>query len=121
MAVDVLKIEHLKTHFYLGTGLLSKMFGKRPRIVHAVDDVSLSIKKGSTFGLVGESGCGKSTLGRSIFRLVEPQAGKIRFHGENILALDAKGMQAFRKKAQLIFQDPYSCLNPSMTAGEIIA
>ena len=77
MAVDLIEIRNLKTHFYQGKGLLSKLFGEGLRTVHAVDGVSLSIKQGRTFGLVGESGCGKSTLGNSIFRLVEPIEGDI--------------------------------------------
>lgn len=119
--MNLLEIQGLKTHFYLNSGILDKVFGKPEKIVHAVDGVSFAIKKGSTFGLVGESGCGKSTLGESIFGLAKPQSGKILFKDEDILAADGKGMKNFREKAQLIFQDPYASLNPRMTAGEIIA
>ena len=100
---------------------MSKLFGQGLKTVHAVDGVSLSIKKGSTFGLVGESGCGKSTLGKTLFRLVEPQEGEIIFEGRDVVKMDRKDLRAYRQKAQIIFQDHYGCLNPRMTAGQIIA
>jgi oligopeptide/dipeptide ABC transporter ATP-binding protein len=100
---------------------LSKWFGQGLKIVHAVDDVSLPIKKGSTFGLVGESGCGKSTLGLSLFRLVQPTAGEILFKGKDVVKMNSTELRAFRQNAQLIFQDQYGCLNPRMTVGQIIA
>jgi oligopeptide/dipeptide ABC transporter ATP-binding protein len=121
MEMELIKIENLKTYFYQGKGILSKLFGKGLRIVHAVDGVSLNIKKGHTFGLVGESGCGKSTIANTIFRLVEAQQGSIYFQGNDILRAGQEITRRFRQKAQIIFQDPYSCLNPRMTAGEIIA
>jgi len=121
MKMDLIKIKNLKTYFFQGKGILSKLFGQGLRTVHAVDGVSLTIKKGRTFGLVGESGCGKSTLGRTIFRLVEPQEGEIYFEGKDILKAGPREMRNFRQNAQLIFQDPYSCLNPRMTTGQIIA
>jgi len=119
--MDLIKIRDLKTYFFQGKGILSKLFGQGLRTVHAVDGVSLTIKKGRTFGLVGESGCGKSTLARTIFRLVEPQEGEIYFEGKDILKAGPREMRNFRQNAQLIFQDPYSCLNPRMTTGQIIA
>ena len=121
MAVDLIQIKSLKTYFFQGKGLLSKLFGQELKIVHAVDGVGLTIKKGRTFGLVGESGCGKSTLGQTIFRLVEPLEGEIIFEGRDIMKIDQKGLREFRQKAQLIFQDHFGCLNPRMTAGQIIA
>ncbi len=121
MTGDLIQIRNLKTHFYQGKGILSKLFGQGLKTVHAVDGVSLSIKKGSTFGLVGESGCGKSTLGKTIFRLVEPQEGEIIFEGRDVVKMDRKALRAYRQKAQIIFQDHYGCLNPRMTAGQIIA
>lgn len=117
----LVQVQGLKTYFYKGKGVLSKAFGKGLRIVHAVDDVSFTVGEGETFGLVGESGCGKTTVGKSLLRLVEPTAGKIFFEGQNLLELSRKGMQKFRRKAQIILQDPRSSLNPRMTAGEIIA
>jgi oligopeptide transport system ATP-binding protein len=117
----LLRIEGLKTHFCKGKGIFSKLFGKGLRTTHAVDGISLSIKRKETFALVGESGCGKSTVGNSIIRLVEPIEGKIFFEETDILQADESEMRQFRRNAQLIFQDPRSCLNPRMTAGEIIA
>ena len=121
MAEDLIRIKNLKTHFYQGKGLLSRLFGQGLKIVHAVDGVSLSIKKGSTFGLVGESGCGKSTLGKTIFRLVEPLEGEIIFEGRDVVKMNQKDLREFRQKAKIIFQDHFGCLNPRMTAGQIIA
>jgi oligopeptide/dipeptide ABC transporter ATP-binding protein len=89
--------------------------------VHAVDDVSLAIRKGHTFGLVGESGCGKSTLGLSIFRLVEPHEGEILFNGHDVVKMNSQELRKFRQNAQLIFQDQFGCMNPRMTVGQIIA
>ena len=113
----LLEVAGLRTWFPVKTGI----FGKAGGHVRAVDGVSLAVARGETLGLVGESGCGKSTLGRSILRLVEPSAGEVRFEGENILSFGRERMRRFRGKMQIIFQDPYSSLNPRMTAGSIIA
>ena len=121
MEMDLINVKNLKAYFYLGKGLLSRLFGQGLRIVHAVDDVDLTIKKGRTFGLVGESGCGKTTLGKAIFRLVEVQEGEIYFEERDVLKAEKAELKYFRQKAQLIFQDSYSSLNPRMTAWEIIA
>jgi oligopeptide/dipeptide ABC transporter ATP-binding protein len=121
MAVDLIQIRNLKTYFFQGKGVLSKWFGQGLKVVHAVDDVSLTIRKGSTFGLVGESGCGKSTLGLSLFRLVEPTEGEILFNGSDVVKMNSTELRAFRQNAQLIFQDQFGCLNPRMTVGQIIA
>ena len=91
------------------------------KTVHAVDDVSLTIQKGRTFGLVGESGCGKSTLGQTLFRLVPAKSGEIYFEDENVLTMAPKALTRFRQKSQFIFQDQYGCMNPRMTVGQIIA
>ncbi|MBR6473148.1 MAG: dipeptide ABC transporter ATP-binding protein [Firmicutes bacterium] len=113
---EILRVENLKTYFEVSGGLLAKK-----QYVKAVDDVSLSINEGETFGLVGESGCGKSTLGRTIVKLYEPTAGKIFFDGEDITAIKNKDkLHNFHKDCQLIFQDPYASLDPRMTVGEII-
>ena len=107
---QILRIENLKKYFKTSKGLL-----------HAVDDVSLSISRGETLGVVGESGCGKSTLGRAVLRLTEPTAGQVFFENENILSLRKKELRSLRSRMQIIFQDPYSSLNPRMTVGQIIA
>ena len=113
---EILKIENLKTYFEVSNGLLAKK-----QYVKAVDDVTLSIYAGETFGLVGESGCGKSTLGRTIVKLYEPTSGKIYFEGEDITAIKSKvKLHSFHRDCQLIFQDPYASLDPRMTVGEII-
>ncbi|MCP4719068.1 MAG: ABC transporter ATP-binding protein [Desulfobacteraceae bacterium] len=119
--MDLIKINDLKMHFYLGKGLLSKLFGKGLRVVHAVDGVNLNIRKGHTFGLVGESGCGKSTLGQTIFRLLKPQSGEILFQGKDVFKMNQREKYEFHQQAQLIFQDQFGCLNPRMTVKQIIA
>lgn len=116
MKTVLLKIEGLKKHFPVETGFLS---GRRS-LVRAVDGVDLEIFAGETLGLVGESGCGKSTLGRLIMRLEEATAGRIRLDGTDVLTLAAGDLKQYRRKVQIIFQDPYSSLNPRMTAGGII-
>jgi oligopeptide/dipeptide ABC transporter ATP-binding protein len=109
-------IQELKKYFTIHAGFLSA----HKSVVKAVDGVSLHIFRGETLGLVGESGCGKSTLGRLIMRLEEPTAGKIFFEGENIFAYAGRALQEYRKKVQIIFQDPYSSLNPRRSAGSTI-
>ena len=103
---------HIVKEFQIGGGLLAKS-----RIVHAVDDVSFSIKKGETLGLVGESGCGKSTIGRTILRLYEPTSGQILLDGEDITHVN---MRPYRKRMQIVLQDPYASLDPRMTVGDIV-
>ena len=106
---ELLRVENLKKYFATNSGLL-----------HAVDDVSFSLGKGETLGVVGESGCGKSTLGRTILRLHEPTSGKIFFKGQEITNLDKKAMKELRRNMQIIFQDPFASLNPRMTVAQTI-
>lgn len=109
MAENILEIRNLKKYFKVGAGQL-----------HAVDDVTLSIARGTTLGVVGESGCGKSTLGRTILRLIEPTAGEIFFDGENITKVGRRRLKELRRDMQLIFQDPFSSLNPKLTISQAI-
>ena len=112
----ILEVKNLVKHYPIKAGVLQKTVGQ----VRSVDGVSFSINKGQTFGLVGESGCGKTTIGRTLIRLVEPTAGEAILNGKNIFALNKKELKDLRPKIQMIFQDPYSSLNPRMPIGEII-
>lgn len=114
-AKPILRIEHLKTYFEAKGGLF-----QRRQYIKAVDDVTFNVYEGETFGLVGESGCGKSTLGRTIVKINHPTDGKILYDGRDIMSLRGEEEKKFRKKVQMIFQDPYASLNPRMTVGEII-
>lgn len=114
---NLVEVRNLKKYFPTGEGL----FGAGLDTVKAVDDVSFTIRRGETFGLVGESGCGKSTTGRCMLRLIEPTSGEVFFDGQDLLSLDSKELRLLRREMQIIFQDPYSSLNPRMQVGEIIA
>lgn len=116
MSEILLNVENLKKFFPIKKGLLSKTVG----YVKAVDDVSFQIKKGETLGLVGESGCGKTTIGRALLRLIEPTGGKVEFEGKDVTAMDSNDLKTIRKDMQIIFQDPYSSLNPRMTVGGML-
>jgi len=115
--VPVLEVTGLKKHFPIKKGLLSRTVGQ----VYAVDGVSFTIGKGETLGLVGESGCGKSTVGRTVLRLIEPTEGTIKIDGDDITNLSKKELRPYRREMQIIFQDPFSSLNPRMSAGDIVA
>lgn len=113
----LLEVQNLKKHFPIKKGILSRTIGN----VLAVDGVSFTLKRGETLGLVGESGCGKTTVGRSILRLTEPTSGQVTFNGQDLLGLDREGLRRVRASLQIIFQDPFSSLNPRMNVGQIIA
>jgi peptide/nickel transport system ATP-binding protein len=112
----LLEVQSLKKHFPIHQGLFSRVSG----YVYAVDGVSFRIERGETLGLVGESGCGKSTVGRTLLKLLDPTAGRIKVRGEDITDLDAAQMLPYRRQMQMIYQDPYASLNPRMSAGEIV-
>ena len=113
---NILEVSHLKKYFPIKGGTFGGVTGN----VKAVDDVSFTIKRGTTMGLVGESGCGKSTTGRTILRLIEKTAGTILFNGEDVSSANRKRLRELRTKMQIIFQDPYSSLSPRLPVGEII-
>ena len=115
MSAPLVEVRDLTKHFPRGGGLFT-----RGSVVKAVDGVSFAIAEGETFGLVGESGSGKSTTGRCMLRLVEPTSGEVRYQGEDVLAFSSARMRAARRHLQMIFQDPYSSLNPRMRAREIV-
>jgi peptide/nickel transport system ATP-binding protein len=113
----LLHVEGLTKHFPIRLGA----FGERAATLHALDDLSLDIVAGETLSVVGESGCGKSTAGFTILNLHRPCAGKVVYRGTDIAGLDEKGMRSFRRELQIVFQDPYSTLNPRMMVGSVLA
>jgi ABC-type oligopeptide transport system ATPase subunit len=113
--MPLVEVSNLVKHFVRNTGLF-----RRGTRVTAVDDVSFTIEEGETFGLVGESGSGKTTTGRCLLRLIEPTSGEVRFRGQNVLALSPSELRAARRAMQIVFQDPYSSLNPRMRARHIV-
>ncbi len=113
---NLIEVKNLTKYFPAGESL----FGKGKDVVKAVDDVSFTIRRGETFGLVGESGCGKSTTGRCILRLIEPDSGAVQFADRDLLSVDGAELRRMRRDMQIIFQDPYSSLNPRMRVGSII-
>ena len=113
--MPLVEVSHLVKQFTRGGGFL-----RAGTVVHAVDDVSFTIVEGETFGLVGESGSGKTTTGRCLLRLIEPSSGAIRFRGEDVLAFPRRRLREARRDMQIVFQDPYSSLNPRMRARQIV-
>jgi oligopeptide/dipeptide ABC transporter ATP-binding protein len=119
MTAPLVAVDALVKHFPGERGLLG--LGRKRPAVRAVDGVSFAIAAGETLGLVGESGCGKSTVGRTILRLLEPDAGRVTIDGQDVLALDARALRALRRRMQIVFQDPYGSLNPRMTVRQTLA
>ena len=113
----LVEVRDLKKHFPIRGGVLSRVVAS----VKAVDGVSFAIRRGEVLGLVGESGSGKTTVGRTLLRLIEPTGGRIFFDGQDITELPREKLRPFRRRMQIIFQDPFSSLNPRMTVGDIIA
>ena len=113
----IIEVKNLKMYFPVSSGIL---FQRTVAYIKAVDDVSFSVRRGETLGLVGESGCGKTTTGRCILQLYKPSEGQISFDGTELTGLSTRQMRTMRREMQVIFQDPYSSLNPRMTAGNII-
>ncbi len=114
--MPLIEVKGLVKHFPVRGGILNRVTGR----VHAVNGVSFAVEKGETLGIVGESGCGKSTLGKTLIRLLEPTAGEIRYDGTNLAELGHAEMMPFRRKMQIIFQDPYSSLNPRLTVRALL-
>jgi peptide/nickel transport system ATP-binding protein len=121
MSDALLRTEALTKHFPVAKGFFSKLVGRDAGAVHAVDGVDLEVRRGETFGIVGESGCGKTTLGRLMLRLVDPTSGRITFEGNDITNLSEAQMRPLRAQMQLVFQDPHASLNPSMSVGDAVA
>jgi peptide/nickel transport system ATP-binding protein/oligopeptide transport system ATP-binding protein len=113
---DLIRVEHLTKHFPVRGGIFQREIGQ----VQAVDDVSFTIKKGETLGMVGESGCGKTTIGRTILRLTEPTSGRMEFDGKDVFSLNPREMKDIRRNMQIIFQDPYASLDPRLPIGESV-
>jgi ABC-type oligopeptide transport system ATPase subunit len=116
----VVAVSGLKKHFTLGGGFIASLLGRPARVVKAVDGVDLVIRKGEVFGLVGESGSGKSTLGMTVLRLYRATEGSVRFLGQEITDVEGADLKGYRRNAQMIFQDPYSSLNPRLSVAQVV-
>src|ERR1043166_1699819 len=114
---ELLRVEHLKMYFPITQGIILQ---RQVGWVRAVDDITFSVKRGETLGLVGESGCGKSTTGRAILQLYKPTGGTVNFLNKSLTTLSGGDLRKMRREMQMIFQDPYASLNPRMTVGSII-
>ena len=121
MTDPLVTVDDLEKYYYENDTLLDRLTGAEPEAVRAVDGVSFEVREGETLGVVGESGCGKSTLAETLLRLREPTGGSVTFDGDPVFDLSGADVNAFRRRAQVMFQDPFSSLDPRMTAGEIIA
>jgi oligopeptide/dipeptide ABC transporter ATP-binding protein len=117
----LVEVKHLSKHYTIGGGMVQRLLRRPAEVLRAVDRVNLNIYPGEIFSLVGESGSGKTTLGRSIVRLIEPSDGEVRYRGQEILSLPRAEMQRVRRKMQMIFQDPFSSLNPRMTVRQTLS
>ncbi|HTE81342.1 MAG TPA: dipeptide/oligopeptide/nickel ABC transporter ATP-binding protein, partial [Reyranella sp.] len=117
----LLEVKDLTKHFTLHGDIYSRLAGEKTQTLKAVDGIDFHLRRGETLGLVGESGCGKSTTARLVTRLIEPTAGAVRLKGEDLLAFSAARMKSARKEIQLVFQDPYSSLNPRKTVMHILS
>lgn len=120
MSQDLLQVRDLVKHFPVETSFLSRVRGGEKDVVHAVDGVSFSIRRGETLGLVGETGSGKTTIARLIMRLIDRTSGEVVFEGKDVFSLDKKELHSTRRDMQIIFQDPFASLNPRMTVREIV-
>jgi oligopeptide/dipeptide ABC transporter ATP-binding protein len=116
----LLEVRDLAKHFPVGDGLVGRLYGRPARLLRAVDGISFALDAGETLGLVGESGCGKTTTARLTLRAIEPSAGRILFDGQDVTALGPRDLQPFRRRVQIVFQDPYTSLNPRMTVERIV-
>jgi oligopeptide/dipeptide ABC transporter ATP-binding protein len=116
----LLEVRDLAKHFPLRDGLLGRLTGRPPRLLRAVDGISFALDAGETLGLVGESGCGKTTTARLVLRAIEPTAGRIVFDGQDVTTLGARDLLPLRRRAQIVFQDPYTSLNPRMTVERMV-
>lgn len=119
-ATAVIEARDLKTHFQGRTGIFNALAGGKAPVARALDGVDLRIREREIVGLVGESGCGKSTLGMSLVRMYQPTGGQIQYRGDDITKAEGKRLKDYRRQAQIIFQDPYSSLNPRLTIGQVI-
>ncbi|QLG63038.1 ABC transporter ATP-binding protein [Halorarum salinum] len=121
MTDPLVRVRDLRKYYFEDDTLLDRLLGREPTSVKAVDGVDLAVERGETLGLVGESGCGKSTTGETLLRLREATEGSVEFDGEDVLGMSGEELRTFRRRAQIVFQDPFSSLDPRMTVGDVVA